>query len=129
MSLIDQPFSLSDRLAASLVWGARRVVVSLPVAHETPIEWRLLTNRKVADFAAAAELVDWYRARWEIELFFLVLKQGCRVEALQLSTIQRIEKALALFMIVAWRVARLMRQGCTSYVESTTGAVTTGLGE
>ena len=82
-------------------------------AGETPIEWRLLTNRDVKDFAAAAELVDWYRARWEIELFFLVLKQGCRVEALQLSTIGRIEKALVLFMIVAWRIARLMRLGRT----------------
>jgi hypothetical protein len=78
---------------------------------ETPIEWRLLSNREVKDFAAAAELVDWYRARWEIELFFLVLKQGCRVEALQLSTVARIEKALVLFMIVAWRIARLMRLG------------------
>jgi hypothetical protein len=82
-------------------------------AGETPIEWRLLTNREVEDFAAAAELVDWYRARWEIELFFLVLKQGCRVEALQLSTITRLEKALVLFMIVAWRIARLMRLGRT----------------
>ena len=44
----------------------------------------------------------------------MVLKQGCRVEALQLSTIERIEKALVLFMIVAWRIARLMRLGRTS---------------
>jgi hypothetical protein len=80
-------------------------------AGETPIEWRLLTNREVVDFNSAAELVDWYRARWEIELFFLVVKQGCRVEALQLSSIARLEKALVLFMIVAWRIARLMRLG------------------
>lgn len=57
--------------------------------------------------------MDWYRARWEIELFFLVLKQGCRVEALQLSSIERIEKALVLFLVVAWRIARLMRLGRT----------------
>jgi hypothetical protein len=76
---------------------------------ETPVEWRLLTNREVNDFAVAAEFVAWYRARREIELFFLVLKQGCRVEVLQRSTIARIEKALVLLMIVAWRIARLMR--------------------
>ncbi|WP_368859504.1 transposase [Mycoavidus sp. HKI] len=29
--------------------------------------------------------MDWYRARWEIETFFHVLKNGCRVEALQLA--------------------------------------------
>ena len=43
----------------------------------------------------------------------MVLKQGCRVEALQLSTVERLEKALVLFMIVAWRIARLMRLGRT----------------
>ena len=78
-----------------------------------PIEWRLLTNRKVESFESAAELIDWYRARWEIEIFFHVLKTGCRVEALQLSTIDRVERALAIFMVVAWRIAHLMRLGRT----------------
>lgn len=78
-----------------------------------PVEWRLLTNRPVDTFEGATELIDWYRARWEIELFFNVLKNGCRVEALQLSTVDRLERALALFMVVAWRIARLMRLGRT----------------
>ena len=78
---------------------------------EKPVEWRLLTNRTVDSFEAATELIDWYRARWEIEIFFHVLKNGCRVEALQLSTVERLERALALLMVVAWRIARLMRRG------------------
>ena len=78
-----------------------------------PVEWRLLTNRKVEDFDNASELIDWYRARWEIEMFFHVLKTGCRVEALQLSTVDRLERALAIFMVVAWRIAHLMRLGRT----------------
>ena len=78
-----------------------------------PVEWRLLTNRLVETLDAAAELIDWYRARWEIEMLFLVLKEGCRVEALQLSTVERLERALALFLIVSWRIARLMRLGRT----------------
>lgn len=97
-----------------------RVEVTCIVATEVgalagvkPIEWRLLTNRKTEDLEAAAELIDWYRARWEIEMLFLVLKEGCRVEALQLSTMERVERALALFLVVAWRVARLMRLGRT----------------
>ena len=106
--------SLSDRRGGQLEVTCLIATENNAPAGETPIEWRLLTNREVKDFAAAAELVDWYRARWEIELFFLVLKQGCRVEALQLSTIARIEKALVLFMIVAWRIARLMRLGRTA---------------
>lgn len=102
---------LSDRRGGQLQVTCVIASEINPPKGETPIEWRLLTNREVKDFDAAAELVDWYRARWEIELFFLVLKQGCRVEALQLSTLERLEKALVLFMIVAWRIARLMRLG------------------
>ena len=79
----------------------------------TPIEWRLLTNRSADTLEAVAELIDWYRARWEIELLFLVLKEACRVEALQLGTMQRIERALALYLVVGWRIARLMRLGRT----------------
>lgn len=76
-----------------------------------PVEWRLLTNRDAPNLEAAVELIDWYRARWEIEMFFNVLKNGCRVETLQLAAIGKIELALAVYMVVAWRLARLMRLG------------------
>lgn len=78
-----------------------------------PIEWRLLTNRAATSVSEATELIDWYRARWEIEMLFNVLKNGCKVEELQLGTIERIERALALYLIVAWRIAHLMRMGRT----------------
>lgn len=78
-----------------------------------PIEWRLLTNREAATVEAVVELIDWYRARWEIEILFNVLKNACRVEALQLGAIERIERALALYLVVAWRIAHLMRLGRT----------------
>lgn len=89
---------------------AREVDAPIGVA---PLEWRLLSNREANDFNSVSELIDWYRARWEIEIFFHVFKNGCKVEALQLSTIDRLEKAFALFMIIAWRIARLMRLGRT----------------
>ena len=38
------------------------------------------------------------------DVLFNVLKNGCRVEALQLGTIERLERALALFLVVAWRI-------------------------
>jgi hypothetical protein len=77
------------------------------------VTWRLLTNRDAATLAEAVELVDWYRTRWEVELLFLTLKEGCRVEALQLSTVARIERALAVYLVVAWRIGLLMRLGRT----------------
>jgi len=86
--------------------------VSAP-AGEKPVCWRLLTNREATTAEQARELIEWYRARWEIEMFFHVLKTGCRVEALQLASLPKIERALALFMVVSWRIARLMRLGRT----------------
>ena len=96
-----------------------RIEVSCLIASEVntpggakPVVWRLLTNRVAATLEEAAELIDWYRARWEIELF-LVLKEGCRVERLQLADIGRLQTALALYMVIAWRINRLMRLGRT----------------
>ncbi|MDN5940194.1 MAG: IS4 family transposase [Salinisphaera sp.] len=82
-------------------------------AGAKPVVWRLLTNREAPTFEAAVELIDWYRARWEVELFFLVLKEGCRVEQLQLADTDRLQTALALYMVIAWRINRLMRLGRT----------------
>lgn len=77
------------------------------------LEWRLLTNREEIDFPSIATYIDWYRARWEIELLFHIVKNACRVEALQLSTIERLERTIAMYLVVAWRIARLMRLGRT----------------
>ena len=82
-----------------------------PPEGDKAVEWRLLTNLPVATLDQAAKMIDWYRSRWEIEMFFHVLKNGCLVEALQLGCIERIERALVLYMVVAWRIARLMRLG------------------
>jgi IS4 transposase len=80
-------------------------------AGAKPVVWRLLTNREVSTLEAAVELVEWYRCRWEVELLFLTLKEGCRIEALQLASVERIERALAVYLVVAWRIGLLMRLG------------------
>lgn len=82
-----------------------------PQTGKSPLTWRLLSNRTVENEAQACELIDWYRCRWEIEMFFDVLKIGCKVEKLQLASKERIEKALIMAMIIAWRVMYLMRLG------------------
>ena len=82
-----------------------------PPKGKAPLVWRLLSNRVVENKAQASELIDWYRCRWEIEMFFDILKVGCKVEKLQLSSKERIEKALIMAMVVAWRVMYLMRLG------------------
>jgi Transposase DNA-binding/Transposase Tn5 dimerisation domain len=75
-----------------------------PPLGEDPLEWMLLTNLTVDDFSTAELLIRWYRARWEIELYFRILKQGCQVEKLRLEAPERLERCLALYMIIAWRL-------------------------
>jgi hypothetical protein len=64
-----------------------------PPAGEKAILWRLLTNRTVETLAQASEMIDWYRRRWLIEIYFRILKSGCRVESLQLSSVERLDRS------------------------------------
>ena len=82
-----------------------------PPAGEAPLEWLLLSNLEVDNAEQAIELLGWYLCRWQIEVYFKVLKSGCRVEALQLEQRERLEPALALYMIIAWRVLYLTKLG------------------
>jgi len=68
------------------------------------LSWMLLTSLAVDSFAQAAQCVLWYRCRWLIERYHLVLKSGCRIEELQVETAERLERALATYGIVAWRL-------------------------
>ncbi len=55
----------------------------------------LLTNLPVADFKTAELIIAWYRARWEIELYFRILKPGCQIEKLRLEAPERLERCIA----------------------------------
>src|SRR5689334_20116948 len=78
-----------------------------------PVEWLLLTNLPVTCAEEAEQKVQWYVCRWQIEIYFRILKSGCKVEQLQLQERDRLEVALALYMIVAWRVLYLLMLGRT----------------
>jgi len=82
-----------------------------PPDNEEPVEWVLLTSLTVADFNEANEIIELYIARWEIEVFHRVLKTGCKVEELQLKNDARTKVAIALYMVVAWRILYVMKLG------------------
>lgn len=70
----------------------------------SPIRWMLLTNLPVDTFDTARAIIEWYRSRWEIEIFFRVIKNACQVETLRLQTATRLENAIAVYLIIAWRL-------------------------
>jgi hypothetical protein len=76
-----------------------------------PVEWLLLTDLPIASVDDMLRVIDYYTCRWQIEIYFRVLKSGCKVEESQLETAARFEPYLALCLIVAWRVMHLMMLG------------------
>ena len=82
-----------------------------PPADEEPLDWLLLTNLLVEMAEEAIEKISWYLCRWQIEVYFKILKSGCQIETLQLETRERLEPALAFYMIIAWRVQFLTMLG------------------
>jgi hypothetical protein len=76
-----------------------------------PISWMLLTTLPVTNWEEAVTKIHWYACRWSIELFFKILKSGCRIEQLQLETGARLRRCLAVYSVVAWRVLFLTMQG------------------
>lgn len=75
-----------------------------PPEGEEAVEWMLLTNQPVETLNEACERVHWYRLRWQIEMYFKVLKSGFRVEACRLGTADRLIRYLTVMSIVAWRL-------------------------
>lgn len=80
-----------------------------PPSGQKPIGWCLLTTVPVTTLAEAVERIAWYVKRWPIEEFHRVLKSGCQVEARQLTTRARLQRSLAIDMVVAWRIMDLSK--------------------
>ena len=73
----------------------------------TDVSWLLITTLPIDSFEDVLHVIDCYVARWVIEIYFRVLKTGCRVEKIQLETTSRIKNCLAFYKIIAWRVMQL----------------------
>jgi hypothetical protein len=75
----------------------------------TRIVWRLLTTLPVTCAKEAIQKVQWYAQRWQIEVINKVLKSGCQIEQRQLETAARLERVMALDLVVAWQVLALCK--------------------
>lgn len=71
---------------------------------EKPVEWLLISTKPLASYEEALAAVQAYVERWKVERYHYTLKSGCQVEKLQLEHADRIERAVALYSIVAWRL-------------------------
>ena len=82
-----------------------------PPPAAAPLEWFLLTTLRVTSAADATRILQWYARRWRIEEYFRVLKSGCKVEELQHHTAERLERAMAIKMVIGWRIQLMVQLG------------------
>lgn len=69
-----------------------------------PLEWLLLTNVTVHSYEDALERLEWYKRRWDIEVYHKVIKSGCKVEDCRLQTTDKLMPYITLCCIIAWRL-------------------------
>lgn len=103
---IKAPYRRHERLPNLTLKVVRVGEVDPPEGVE-PLEWLLITSLPVDSVEQVLQVVDYYAARWTIEVYFRVLKTGCRVEEIQLETAARLRPCLMLYRIIAWRVLYL----------------------
>jgi hypothetical protein len=72
-----------------------------------PLCWLLWTTEPARTRAQVIAILAIYKLRWRVEDFHLTLKSGCRVEALELETAERLTKAIVLYSAVAVRLVAL----------------------
>jgi hypothetical protein len=82
-----------------------------PPPDDEPIEWLLLTDLPIDSVDQVRQIIQYYCVRWMIEIFFRVLKSGCRVEERLFEYMDRLLTCLAVYMIVAWRTLYVCRLG------------------
>ncbi len=75
-----------------------------PPANDSAVEWFLLTTIPTCSFEDAQRCLEWYQLRWRIEDWHRVMKSGCRIQALAHETVERLRRAIAINMVIGWRI-------------------------
>jgi hypothetical protein len=75
-----------------------------PPPNAKVVEWFLLTTIHITAAADAEQCLRWYCLRWRIEDWHRVLKSGCRIEDLAHETAERLRRAIAINLVIAWRI-------------------------
>ena len=91
--------------------GIKPIHLSLVYAYEKdkPADddqayWYILTNMKADNLSAIINVVKIYKLRWRIEDLHKILKSTCKVEDFQYKTADRLMRAIAISLVVAWRI-------------------------
>jgi hypothetical protein len=99
--------------ASPFTLGVVHVREENPPEGAKPLEWFLLTSRAIVTSEDAQECLRWYALRWRIEDWHRVLKSGCAIEQLAHKTAERLKRAVAINLVIAWRIMLMTLMGRT----------------
>lgn len=68
----------------------------------------MLTSLEVNSLKEAITVINYYSFRWRIETFHYILKQGCKVEQLQLEQEHNLKNAISLYSLIACKLLAVM---------------------
>jgi hypothetical protein len=108
---LPPPAHHKERMPITL-WVLHAMEIS-PPADAEPLEWFLLTTIRITTAEQAKECLRWYCLRWRIEDWHHVLKSGCNIEELQHKTADRLKRAIAINLVIAWRIMLMTLLGRT----------------
>ncbi len=80
-----------------------------PSDQKDKLLWRLLTTLKIENKEDAIRVMNFYKMRWSIELYFKSLKTGCGVEKCRLDDSSKLSRFIAICAVLAWRLMWLTR--------------------
>ena len=92
------------------IWVVHALEIN-PPDNAKAIEWFVLTSIDVSLAADAEQCLRWYCLRWRIEDWHRVMKSGCRIEDLGHETAERLRRAIAINMVIAWRIMLMTLMG------------------
>jgi len=75
-----------------------------PPDNTKAVEWFLMTTIDIRSSEDAERCLRYYCLRWRIEDWHRVLKSGCRIEKLGHETAERLRRAIAINLVIAWRI-------------------------
>ena len=102
--ILQAPLNGSGRgLPPLALWGVWAYEPQPPAGIEA-LDWKLLTSVPVISAEDALERLQWYAARWGIEQWHRILKDGCRIEMRQLESVERLQRLLTVYAVIAWRI-------------------------
>ena len=101
--LLHPPIGKSSEYDDLEVTVVSAVEDKMPTGRDR-IRWTLITNLPVSKKADALNILDWYKQRWKIEVYFKVIKSGMGLESSKLRERKRLERWIALCCLVGWRI-------------------------